>query len=502
MTPPWSVSQVSRSNILNYAAWLATFLFIGLSLREPAPIFWDDSPAFVQSALISLANDFPTTVGGRDAGYPVVLAVVWALGGNLATVVGLQEAAWVVMLLLVAWTAVHVTDSHLSLILVVLLAIYPGGLIYRHIILADGLYSVALTASGCLAALAVRWHGGQRVAALAAGVLFAAVAACLKSSGLLAFVLVALFAILAMSRKLLCQSGMVIAGVMAASVLVAGSIYVRASSADPHSRIFIQKTFFCNHSNIFLASDAAKQRATALLGRGSGRFLALVQRDLESKKQVWPTLGFYGDACMFDGELDLLVESGNSRGIEGISDVYRSLFIASLRDRPIDYARKIARQLRYGLVMAWPPHALGPTLTSSDGGYAAVAALLIQNKRPVESWMSGKPSVSGWFLSTHGDLANYLFRAVSLLVAATVVMVPIGWVFRSRLDLIRLKQLTIVSLIWLASISTAALSLTLDIWRYIASATPLAALIIVLGAALFRDCFRHERVEQAMRKAV
>src|ERR1700729_2060763 len=80
-------------------AWATLLVAIVVSLRPAVPVIWGDTPAFVESALQTLEAGTPTVAGGRDPGYPVFLAATFALGGDFATVVRLQQAAWVVLML-------------------------------------------------------------------------------------------------------------------------------------------------------------------------------------------------------------------------------------------------------------------------------------------------------------------------------------------------------------------------------------------------------------------
>src|SRR5258708_4926623 len=86
-------------------AWAALLVAIVVSLRPAVPVIWGDTPAFVESALRTLEAGTPTVAGGRDTGYPVVLAAMFAFGGDFVTVVRLQQAAWVVLMLVLAATA-------------------------------------------------------------------------------------------------------------------------------------------------------------------------------------------------------------------------------------------------------------------------------------------------------------------------------------------------------------------------------------------------------------
>jgi hypothetical protein len=86
-------------------AWAALRMAIVVSFRPAIPVIWGDTPSFMESALQTLEAGRPTVAGGRDPGYPVFLAETFALGGDLATVMRLQQAAWTVLMLVLAATA-------------------------------------------------------------------------------------------------------------------------------------------------------------------------------------------------------------------------------------------------------------------------------------------------------------------------------------------------------------------------------------------------------------
>src|SRR5215469_1681322 len=66
-------------------AWAALLVAIVVSFRPAVPVIWGDTPFFVQSAFRTLEAGQPISAGGRDPGYPVFLAVTFALGGDLGT---------------------------------------------------------------------------------------------------------------------------------------------------------------------------------------------------------------------------------------------------------------------------------------------------------------------------------------------------------------------------------------------------------------------------------
>jgi hypothetical protein len=82
--------------------------------------------------------------GARDPGYPAFLAVTFAFGGGLRTVVYLQQAAWAVLMLALAATAQAATRNAGGLVPIILVAAYPGLLLFRNVLTADLLFAVFL----------------------------------------------------------------------------------------------------------------------------------------------------------------------------------------------------------------------------------------------------------------------------------------------------------------------------------------------------------------------
>src|SRR5690349_11431118 len=80
-------------------AWVALLVAVVASLTPTVPGIWGDTPPCLESALLALEIGRPTVAGGRDPGYPALLAVTFAFGGDLGTVVRLQQAAWAVLIL-------------------------------------------------------------------------------------------------------------------------------------------------------------------------------------------------------------------------------------------------------------------------------------------------------------------------------------------------------------------------------------------------------------------
>ena len=86
-------------------AWAALLVAIVVSFTPAVPVIWGDTPSFVESAFRTLEAGQPTVAGGRDPGYPVLVAVTFAFGGGLGTIVHLQQAAWAMLMIALAATA-------------------------------------------------------------------------------------------------------------------------------------------------------------------------------------------------------------------------------------------------------------------------------------------------------------------------------------------------------------------------------------------------------------
>src|SRR6202046_2197412 len=166
-------------------AWAALLAAIVVSFRPAVPIVWGDTPSFVESALRTLEAGRPTVAGGRDPGYPAFLAVTFAFGGDLGTVVRLQQAAWVVLMLVLAATAQAATRNAAGLVPIILVAMYPGLLLFRNVITADLLFAVFLNLAMAGLLVATCIGKAARCYAVAVSILCAALAACFRSQGVL-----------------------------------------------------------------------------------------------------------------------------------------------------------------------------------------------------------------------------------------------------------------------------------------------------------------------------
>jgi hypothetical protein len=474
-------------------AWAALLLAILISFRPAVPIIWGDTPPFVESALRTLEAGRPTVAGGRDPGYPTVLALTFAFGGDLGTVVRLQQAAWAVLMLALAIAAQTATRSAGGLVPIILVAMYPGLSLFTNVLTADLLFAVFLNlaTAGLLVATCV--DGAARCCAVIVSILCAALAACLRSQGFLVPIAAILIgAHLARPATPVRLAAIAVAVATALALLAVGSRF-GASNSDHASAVFVPKTLFCNHLNIVLASDAARAEIISAAGDRADATMARLAAHFAAEPGRWPVLGFFGDACLFDTELDRDL-AGNTGNALSAAAAYWRIFLAAVRDRPLAYAGKFVRQMAYGVVLAWPPYGLEPAIPVSTDDVPHVSEIMTRYgraARPID--LQGGPVRIG-LLSDLPSVSAYLFKVLSAAFVIAVIFWMVAAVRRRRRAFVTRAGIVIV--MWAASIATAAGAHTLDVSRYLIPAVPMVGLMLSLFAVeltgkmddTFSDC--------------
>jgi hypothetical protein len=461
-------------------AWAALLLAILASFRPAVPVIWGDTPPFVESALRTLEAGQPTVVGGRDPGYPTFLAETFALGGDLATVARLQQAAWAVLMLVLAMVAHMTTRNGVGLVPIILLAMYPGLLLFTNVLTADLLFAVFLNLATAGLLVATCLDGAARCCALALSILCAAAAACLRSQGLLVPIAAILMGAY-LARPITPTRLAVMAASLAAALalLLAGSRFA-AFNSDQASAVFVPKTLLCNHLNIVLASDAARREIASAAGDRAEVTMARLAADFAAEPGRWPVLGFFGDACLFDTELDrdFAGETGNA---VGAAPAYWRIFLTAVRDRPLAYAGKFVRQMAYGLLSAWPPYGLEPVIPVSSDDVPHVSEIMARHGWAVHPMdLQGGPVRIG-LLSDVPVISAFLFKALSAAFVIAVIFWMVAAVRHRRVAFVARGGIVIV--MWAASIATAAAAHTLDVLRYLIPGVPMVGLMLSLFAA-------------------
>ena len=482
---PWRRGVLNWTVLAWTVAWTALLLvMIAVSFRPAVPAIWGDTPSFLESAFRTLEAGRLTVAGGRDPGYPAFMAATFALGGDLATVVRLQQAAWVVLMLALALTAQATTRSAGALVPIILVAMYPGLLLFRNVITSELLFAVLLNlaTAGLLVAACVGKTAQCWV--VAGAVLCAALAACFRSQGALVPIAAVLVGIWLVRPDTSARLAVIAVTVAAALLLLAAGSRLGASYSDRASALFVPKTLFCNHLNIVLASNSARREIMSEAGDRADATMARLVADFAAEPGRWPVLGFFGDACLFDTALDrdVIDDSGNAAGAAA---AYRRIFLAALRDRPLAYARKFLHQMAYGASVAWPPYGLEPAIPVSTDDLPVVSDIMTRHGRvapPIElQGGSEGASVPIGLLSDLPGLSAYLFRALSAAFVVAVLFWMVTTVQRRRPGFATRAGIVIV--MWAASIATAAGVHTLDVSRYLIPSVPMVGLMLSLFAA-------------------
>jgi hypothetical protein len=460
-------------------AWAALLVAIVVSFRPAVPVIWGDTPSFVESALRTLEAGKPTVVGGRDPGYPAFLAVTFAFGGDLGMVVRLQQAAWAVLMLALAATAQATTRNAGGLVPIILVATYPGLLLFRNVLTAELLFAVFLNLATAGLLIATCVGKAARCYAVAASVLCAALAACFRLQGVLVPIATVLLGARLAWPCTPARLGVIAVSVAAALALLAAGSRFGASNSDQASAVFVPKTLFCNRLNIVLASDAARREIVSAAGDHADAAMARLAADFAAEPGRWPVLGFFGDACLFDTALDRDVADDNGT-TGGAASAYRRIFLAAVRDRPLAYAGKFVRQMAYGASVAWPPYGLDPAIPVSTDDVPHVSDIMTRHGRAAQpiDLQSGPVRIGP--LSDLPRISAYLFRTLSTAFVIAVIFWTVTAVRRRRPGF--LMRALIVIVMWAASIVTAAGAHTLDVSRYLIPAVPMVGLMLSLFA--------------------
>jgi hypothetical protein len=472
-----SLSRVGSPWPWTVLAWAGLLLAIAVSFRPAVPVIWGDTPAFVESALQTLEAATPTVAGGRDPGYPVFLAVTFALGGDFATVVRLQQAAWVVLMLVLAATAQAATRNAAALVPIILVATYPGLLLFRNVLTADLLFAVFLNLAMAGLLLAACIGKPVRGYAVAAAVLCAALAACFRSQGILVPIAAVLLGARLAWPDTPARVAVMAVSVAAALALLAAGSRLTASDSDQASVVFVPKTLFCNHLNIVLASDAARREIAALAGDHVDATMARLAADFAAEPGHWRVLGFFGDACLFDTALDRDL-AGNAAGAAA---AYQHIFLAAMRDRPLAYAGKFMRQMAYGASVAWPVYGLDPVIPVSTDDMPRVSDIMTRHGRAIPSIDLQREPVRIGPWSDLPGISAYLFKTLSMAFVIALLFWTVTAVRRRRSGFVTRAGIVIV--MWAASIVTAAGVHTLDVTRYLVAAVPMVGMMLSLVAA-------------------
>ena len=487
--PKWIVSRIAsgvhfNAPVLRDAA-LCSFVMLvsaGLGTWSFDPIIWNDSAAYIESALRSLSEGRIVQIQGVSPGYPLVIAFALNSGIGLEGLVAAQHIAWwlcvgfISLVLLKMCRRVQIVPL-LPVVAAACIGGYPGIQNYSNIIYPEMFYTVAVTTCLCFYVLALLSQ--SEAAALAScifAILFGAVAATLKHQGLGPFVVI-------LTGVLLLDLGvrrrrMVFASTVACATFALTAIMMQLpdKAGDRSTRLFGAKTLFCFHLNVIVASEVAEAMIEAQLGSNAQEFRRHLRSSIDSKSGSFPTLGYYADACQFDSAMDDL-GLASLGGVDELSRFYREVLTSALLDRPAVYTAKVAKQLFYGFVMAIPPHALGKAISGVSERREVVVQRIQSAGYGLEDRIEFDNVVDAPIIATLSDaLFVFAYRVVSVAVGFSIVVALLLWFISRQLRTGLGSIAAVCGFVWLSQIGGIALTHTLDIWRYIVPVVPAGAI--------------------------
>lgn len=470
-------------------AVIAVIVTIASGTTSLTPLIWNDSTSFISSAVATAGQGHITLESGVQPGYVYFLSTVFRLGGGLREVVFIQQLLWLLCIALLVMAIGQIAPRLFTLALVPV-AMYPGIHIYQNLIMAESLYTTAITSSLGLMLLAGHNPRTRAKAGLMAGALaLASVAGMLKVQGAAPFIVTVIACGYLAARHSRTLFATVTAIAIGVSVPLIMANQAREGSNDPTSVLFGSKTLFCMHLDIVLSAKTTAPLAQAVFGASASAMLGALQRDLVSTRDQFQTLGFYADECQFDKELDQLGIANNQMGTAGLAKWYRDAFLLAIADQPLKYAQKLVRQITYGLKMSVPPHALGKAYTSVEDRLT-IASSSLEKSGYSNHGLVKASSVDPPILALHETFANLTFRALSVVTAAAILLAFVGLLLPAWRMHPGAFGAASAAAIWLAQVSLVAATHTLDIWRYIVPVAPAAVVSLALVAWIIFHLWR------------
>ncbi len=237
------------------------------------------------------------------------------------------------------------------------------------------------------------------------------------------------------------------------------------------SVVFVEKTLFCNHLNIVLASETARREIASAAGDCGHAMLARLAEDFDSKRDRWPVLGFYGDECLFDAVLDQYLTKNETGSFNEVGAAYRRIFFEVVR-----FSMSARSYIR--CIMEPGSRSLEPTIPVSNNDILHLSEIMKQHGPLAHAIELRNQPVRGWILSDLGSVSTDLFMGLS----ATFVAAVVFWIViaaRRRLPEFSARA-GIVIVLWAVSILSSAAAHTLDEWRYLVPSTPMVGLLLSL----------------------
>lgn len=453
------------------------------------PLIWNDSTAFIQSAVESERHGNLVLFSGVNAGYVFVISALLRMGFGLNVLVVFQQVMWALSVGLGVFTVVKITNRRWLALPMIVLGGYPGIQMYGNVVMSESIFVICVTNATCLLLLARHLPSPNcKLAGSCAAIVFAMLAAVTKVQGSSVMLLVAAVGVASVFGTGRWRVLAACSAAMLSLSIVVGAYVVRDTALDRTSRLFGAKTLFCTHLDIVIASSSAERVTNDYFGTSADEILEMMRKMQHTAATVFPTLGFNADECQHNPSLDDLAVSANAHGTSGVRDWYLSAFRAAVNEHPTQYIEKVLRQVVYGLKMSVPPHGLGQQWIGVLERQNISAGMLASHGHSAE-FASSPSVVRAGMLARLESLCNYASRAISL-VTGTVLVLSVAamfWPAYRNLAGGPAGGAAIAALIWWSQIMVVATSHTLDVWRYLVPVVPAAIIATLLFGSAFTN---------------
>ncbi len=489
---------------------LVAVYLIGASIRPLVLVIGPDSWGYLRLA-IHLDTGLPVgAIGTRSIGYPLFVAPILALRGQLPDIAVAQTLLVALMAVIAAAVNLRIhrvlgqrERSMFSIIstplLVLAILSYEPTTGYAFSILPETLYGflIFLCVFLCLEH-AVKPNGTIRailvvvMVFLAVWLVYVKPHAILFVSFLIGYVLYDILSnVLAKSWRHAIASTLafVAAGVAASLLIIAPDVMLKRQFGR-YAESFGALTFFCNHPAIVLPAV----RGLGLPEAFTADMERVLQQTIDNGANGWPVLGVNGDDCVYRSPLRQRLGGYFGDDDKASLKFLNDAAIHGILMNPAGMARIVVREFAYGLAHPFPNLA-EPMGTGRDvyDGLAQREAELIGRYGTEGAKMEGvvgdplgtaAPALASFgraILSLLDAAAAYLWLLIGVWAAILVgVSVRMG---RARVVLRSARGMGIVVGAYLSSIAIVAVAHTFDIARYAEAIAPLAMLAMVVSLA-------------------
>jgi len=468
------------------------FTLLSGSLSTVA-LVWNDSTAFILSAIETVRQGSLVLFSGVNAGYVLVISVVLAMGAGLNTLVAFQQVIWAISVGLGTLTVVKISKRPWLAFPMASLGGYPGIQMYGNVIMSESTFVCCVTNATCLLLLARRATSPNwRLTGSCGAIMFAMLAAVTKAQGASLLLLVAVTGIASVIDTGRWRFLAACSVAMLSLSVVAGAYLVRDTALDRTSRLFGAKTLFCAHLDIVEGSSAAEQLTKNTFGASANKILEMMRSMRRAAASPFPTLGFNADECQHNPAFDDLVVSAQNYGTDGVRAWYLDTFRAAVDEHPTQYAEKVLRQLVYGLKMSVPPHGLGQQWIGVQER-RDIAARMLTGRAHSKELAQNPSEIQAGMLARVEPVGNYVLRAISLVsgIALVLSIAAMLWPAYRNSAGNAASGAAIAALVWWSQALVIATSHTLDVWRYLIPVVPAAIITTLLFACALSNMTRH-----------